>query len=239
LQQGHLRQRFGAHLLPIHQQPGAAHGQHVFGHQPGGLGARPLLQLLGRARPDGGVYARVGEQKGARAGFKVHQQVGLLGGQPVQARYQPAGGKGGHGGQGQAVALPASAHQFHGVALQRVQALAHVAGVVGPGGGQHHAVLGAAEQGHTQKLFQRRHLARHGALRQVQFLRGTGKALVAGSSLKAVQGLGGWQFASHGGRTLAHHSIQILISGSEKFACRLGTRGLASHHPSFIRETNA
>ena len=199
LQQGQGGDVLGADLGGSGQQGGAAHGQHGFVHQQPGAGAGPLLDLRRGAGVQGGVKAADGaEQKGAGAGFDVDLQLGVQPRQRGQARNQPARGKGGDGCQRHRAAVALAAAHVQGVALQRVQPLRHQPGVVGPGGGQHHAVLAAPEQGRAHKFFQRSNLARDGPLRQRQFVGGAGVALVAGGGVKAGQGLHGGQFAAHG-----------------------------------------
>jgi len=55
----------------------------------------------------------------------------------------------------------------------------------------------APEQRHTQELFERLDLPRHGALGERQLLRGTGVALVPGGDFETGQGLGRGNIAAH------------------------------------------
>ena len=84
-------------------------------------------------------------------------------------------------------------------------------GVCGAALGQRHAVAGAAEQIHAQKLLQRGDLPRHRALRQRQLLRGAGVAFVAGGGVKAGQGLKGRYFSAHGVRNI-HNMLKMQVN---------------------------
>ena len=89
---------------------------------------------------------------------------------------------------------------FYGTrdATQRGKQGGDLARIRGAGGRQHHAMARALEQLHAKKTFQRCNLARHGALRQRQFARGMGIALMARRRFKTVQRLQHGNFSGHG-----------------------------------------
>jgi hypothetical protein len=185
------------------QQRGACDGQHLFGHQQFVTRPGPGRHLLRRARVQRGVAAAVREHEGARRHVHMHRHQRVLRRQVRQPRQQPAGGEGGHRSQVHAaVRAPrepggAGGHRVQRVALQPVEPAGHLACVGCAGGRQCHAMARAAEQRDAEKVLQRRDLARHRALRQRQFVRGAGVALVPGGGIEAAQRLQGRDLARH------------------------------------------
>ena len=96
----------------------------------------------------------------------MNRNFGVFFGQLRQARQQPARGKSGDGRQVDGAALALMRHQIQRVALQPLQPAAHLLGVLVASVGQQHAMAGAFEQGHTDKLFQRNDLSRNCTLCQ-------------------------------------------------------------------------
>ena len=88
-------------------------------------------------------------------------------------------------------------HQVQRVTLHAQQPVAYLARIGLPRRREGHAMARAPEQRHADELFQRHHLPRDCPLSQCQLLCSACIALVASGSLKAGQGLGGGNRASH------------------------------------------
>ncbi len=126
----------------------------------------------------------------------------------LEVRDQPAHAKTRLSGYFQYLSLFAIGEHVAAGHIHLGEDLVDLGQVQAAGRGQLQAPPDAQEKVVAQHVFKLRHLLADGALGQVQFLGGTGKAQMAGCSFKALQGGHGWHQAfGHSGLCGSNHYL--------------------------------
>ena len=147
----------------------------------------------------GEVEVLAGEIDVLERGGQLEHDRRMLLGKAAEPVHQPLAGEIGRRADRERAGLVLLQQGF-GAERQLVEGVTHHGEIAAPGGGDDEAAMFAVEQPAAELGFERLHLLADRALRDAQFLRGLGEALMPRRGLAGLQRIQGRQAADHAGR---------------------------------------